>query len=281
MYVYVMYDKVGNVLYVGKTRDMKIRMSQHFGKEAEEWKSEVRNIKYMNCFTEIDMSIYEIYLINVLKPKYNKSLLFSGDTNLMLHYNLIDYNIKTDDLNLLSDEEKCKFRNLVIIVDDEKYNTNFYNRKKSKLKIEAVLSNKWRLNKDNEDKVLKLFYNITNIYKSRNKTEHFKNAKLAWIYYEYPEFIKKINTFKRIANFSLHKNNIDEKVQILAYLRNDFCLNKDGQLDDILSLERLIGLLKNTAIKNDKHVLLYLPSPRMRNLLTKYLNCELGGQHEK
>ena len=92
----------------------------------------------------------------------------------------VEYNIKTDDLNLLSDEERCKFRNLVIIVDDEKYNTNFYNRKKSKLKIEAVLSNKWRLNKDNEDKVLKLFYNITNIYKSRNKTEHFKNAKLEY-----------------------------------------------------------------------------------------------------
>ena len=42
MYVYVMYDKVGNVLYVGKTRDMKMRMAQHFGKEAEEWKSECK-----------------------------------------------------------------------------------------------------------------------------------------------------------------------------------------------------------------------------------------------
>ena len=52
-------------------------------------------------------------------------------------------------------------------------------------------------------------------------------------------------------------------------------------MDDILSLESLIGLLKNTAIKNDKPILLYLPSPRMRRLFIKYLNNELGGQYEK
>ena len=281
MYVYVMYNDKNEVLYVGKTINIESRMRQHFGKDAEEWKMEVKNIKYMNCFTEIDMSIYEIYLINVLKPKYNKALLFSGDTNLNLHYNLIDYNIKTGDFVLLSTEEKRKFKNLITIVDDEKYNTNFYNRKKSKSKIEAVLSNKWRLDKNNKDKVLKLFYNTTNIYKNKSKTKYFKNAKLAWIYYEYPEFINKINTFKRIANFSLHKNSLDEEVQILAYLRNDFRLNKDRQLDDILSLESLIRLLKNTAIKNDKPILLYLPSPRMRRLFIKYLNNELGGQYEE
>ena len=129
MYVYVMYNDKNEVLYVGKTINIESRMRQHFGKDAEEWKMEVKNIKYMNCFTEIDMSIYEIYLINVLKPKYNKALLFSGDTNLNLHYNLIDYNIKTGDFVLLSTEEKRKFKNLITIVDDEKYNTNFYNRK--------------------------------------------------------------------------------------------------------------------------------------------------------
>ena len=275
MYVYVMYAESNEVLYVGKTRDMKSRMNQHFGVAKESWKDDVSYIKYMNCYTEVDMSIYEIYLINKLKPKYNKSLLFSGNTNLNLHYNLIDYNISTDDLFLLSEEEKFKFKKLITIVDNESYNTNFYNRKESKLKIEGVLSNKWRLRKENEDYILKLFYNITNIYKNKSKMERFKNGKLAWMYYECPKFINEINTFKRISNFSLHKNNIDENVQILAYLRNDFCLNKEGQIDDILSLENLIKLLKNTAIKNDKYVLLYLPSPRMRNLLIKYLNNEL------
>ena len=32
MYVYVMYAENNEVLYVGKTRDMKARMNQHFGK---------------------------------------------------------------------------------------------------------------------------------------------------------------------------------------------------------------------------------------------------------
>ena len=65
MYVYVMYNDKNEVLYVGKTINIESRMRQHFGKDAEEWKMEVKNIKYMNCFTEIDMSIYEIYLIKI------------------------------------------------------------------------------------------------------------------------------------------------------------------------------------------------------------------------
>lgn len=275
MYVYVMYNKNNEVLYVGKTKNIRLRINQHFNCN-KDWKNDINHIKYMNCYTEVDMSIYEIYLINILKPRYNKSLLFSGDTNLNLHYNLTNYNIDTYYKYLLSEEEKNKFKKLITILDNETYNTNFYNKKGSKLKIEGVLSNTWSRNKENESNILKLFYNVTNIYKNKRKIEKFKNGKLAWIYYEHPKFINEINTLKRISNFSLHKNNIDEDVQILAYLRNDFYLNKDGRINNILSLKDLFELLRNTAIKNDKCVLLYLPSPRMRNLFLRYLNNELG-----
>ena len=47
MYVYVMYAESNEVLYVGKTRDMKSRMNQHFGVAKESWKEDVSYIKYL------------------------------------------------------------------------------------------------------------------------------------------------------------------------------------------------------------------------------------------
>ena len=91
-YVYVMYDENENVLYVGKTTSMKRRMYQHFKVDFEDWKLDVKYIKYMMLKTEIDMSIYEIFLINKLKPKYNTSLRFKGETSINLRYTLIPYN---------------------------------------------------------------------------------------------------------------------------------------------------------------------------------------------
>ena len=72
MFVYVMYDKDDQVLYVGKTKDMYNRMSQHFGVCREDWKDEVYKMKVAKFNNEVDMSIAEIYFINKFRPKYNK-----------------------------------------------------------------------------------------------------------------------------------------------------------------------------------------------------------------
>lgn len=49
MYVYVMYDENETVLYVGETKDMKMRMTQYFKFNNEDWKDDVTNIKYITC----------------------------------------------------------------------------------------------------------------------------------------------------------------------------------------------------------------------------------------
>ena len=97
---------------------------------------------------------------------------------------------------------------------------------------------------------------------------------MLWDFYEYPNFIVNVKTFKRISNFSLIKNNIDDSVRFLAYIKNDFYLDNNRRIDEELSLSNLIHLLKNSCLKNNKELLLYLPSERMRNLLNKYLNNE-------
>lgn len=275
MYVYVMYDKNDVALYVGKTKDIKRRVYQHFNTDVESWKSDVSKIKYLNCITEVDMSIYEIYLINKLSPKYNKSLVFSDDTNLILPYTLVEYNTNLDSTSLLSNEEKIRFRELITIIDDSRYNKNFYNKNDYTSYGDYILSKNWVEKIENKDNILRLFYNLTYIYKNKYMYgEEFKGGKMLWDFYEYPNFIVNVKTFKRISNFSLIKNNIDDSVRFLAYIKNDFYLDNNRRIDEELSLSNLIHLLKNSCLKNNKELLLYLPSERMRNLLNKYLNNE-------
>ena len=275
MYVYVMYDKNDVALYVGKTKDIKRRVYQHFNTDIESWKSDVSKIKYLNCITEVDMSIYEIYLINKLSPKYNKSLVFSDDTNLILPYTLVEYNANLDSTSLLSNEEKIRFRELITIIDDSRYNKNFYNKNDYTSYGDYILSKNWVEKIENKDNILRLFYNLTYIYKNKYMYgEEFKGGKMLWDFYEYPNFIVNVKTFKRISNFSLIKNNIDDSVRFLAYIKNDFYLDNNRRIDEELSLSNLIHLLKNSCLKNNKELLLYLPSERMRNLLNKYLNNE-------
>ena len=60
----------------------------------------------------------------------------------------------------------------------------------------------------------------------------------------------------------------------------DLCLHfgtPDSYIDDRMSLMKLINIIRHSAIQNNETVYAYIPSSRMRDLLTKYLNNELRG----
>jgi len=76
-YIYVFYDNKDTVLYVGKTFTLKHRFYQH--KKTKDWWIEVSKIEYAICEKSFMVDIYEIYYINLLKPKYN-----AKDTNITI-----------------------------------------------------------------------------------------------------------------------------------------------------------------------------------------------------
>jgi predicted GIY-YIG superfamily endonuclease len=59
-YVYRFKDKEDNVIYVGRTHDLNQRFKQH-----EHLTDSVTNIEYIECLSETDMVIKEIYYINL------------------------------------------------------------------------------------------------------------------------------------------------------------------------------------------------------------------------
>ncbi|THV61468.1 excinuclease ABC subunit UvrC [Flagellimonas alvinocaridis] len=74
--VYQFYDKEGKILYVGKAKDLKKRVSSYFNKKQEYGKTRVlvkkiHSIKHIVVATESDALLLENNLIKKLLPRYN------------------------------------------------------------------------------------------------------------------------------------------------------------------------------------------------------------------
>lgn len=81
---YQFYDQEGNIIYVGKAKNLKNRVSSYFHKEVDRFKtkilvSKIWNITYTVVNTEEDALLLENSLIKKFKPKYN-ILLKDGKT---------------------------------------------------------------------------------------------------------------------------------------------------------------------------------------------------------
>lgn len=75
-YIYKMYDENEELLYIGKTTNIRNRIKQHFSKdtiEKQPWKEDVFRVEYFELYTKVDMDIAELYLIATERPKYNES----------------------------------------------------------------------------------------------------------------------------------------------------------------------------------------------------------------
>ena len=78
--VYLMKDDAGNVLYVGKAKNLRSRTSHYFNKEAAidlrtcELVKHIRDIDFIPCESEVDALLREARLVKDLRPKFNKDL---------------------------------------------------------------------------------------------------------------------------------------------------------------------------------------------------------------
>lgn len=155
-YVYRFLDKDFNVIYVGRTLNIKSRMNSHFGSGGHLPSSvyqKVVRIDYMETKTQGDMKIKELYYISKYQPKYNT--VDKGTVSIQLdELQDVWVSFKKDDVvkEMLDTEELIKSgkeknrllskKNRKLLMDNERMS-----REKSKLKstIEAVRSEKDKL----------------------------------------------------------------------------------------------------------------------------------------
>lgn len=78
--VYLMKDSNGNIIYVGKSKNLKKRVGQYFSNKKQEWSKiiklvqGIRDIEYIVTDTEFDALLLECRLIKELKPMYNSQM---------------------------------------------------------------------------------------------------------------------------------------------------------------------------------------------------------------
>ena len=75
--VYIMHDKTGKIIYIGKAKALKNRVSQYFGSEKNHDKkvrqmvSNVEDFEYILTDSEFEALVLECSLIKQHTPKYN------------------------------------------------------------------------------------------------------------------------------------------------------------------------------------------------------------------
>ncbi|MDA8745354.1 excinuclease ABC subunit UvrC [Rubripirellula amarantea] len=78
--IYLMKDVAGVVIYVGKAKNLRSRASSYFLKAAAEdartanWVTEIADIEFIECESEVDALLMESRLIKDIQPKHNKDL---------------------------------------------------------------------------------------------------------------------------------------------------------------------------------------------------------------
>ncbi len=78
--VYLMKDRAGVVIYVGKAKNLRNRASSYFHRAAAEerrtadWVTDIADIDYLECATEVDALLTESRLIKDIQPKHNRDL---------------------------------------------------------------------------------------------------------------------------------------------------------------------------------------------------------------
>jgi|GEM_PF-7134348 len=109
MFLYRLCDKNGIILYIGKTKSINNRISQH---RRNKKFTDIDYVEYIEIENISDIEILEIYMINHYKPKFNKEFSKGKDsTNFVLPENFdnIKWSYMVWDINKIKQEalKKC------------------------------------------------------------------------------------------------------------------------------------------------------------------------------
>lgn len=145
MFVYLFLNHKKEILYVGKTDNLKRRMSQHFTKNAHlpaDCYDETYDVVVLPFLKEVDMTTTEIMFINAFSPKYNKALKTKKYEHIHINQeNYKSFTISAFTGNVLYDKK------ILLLLDV----LNLQRKKQQVIKNIALYANKNALHFENND----------------------------------------------------------------------------------------------------------------------------------
>ncbi len=279
-YVYKFLNKNNVVVYVGKTTDLYYCILTHRYLD-----DQVTTIKYIECKSEAEMIWKKIYYTNLYYNSLSKNIndVYQGgqieDINLADNWKpyFIGNKILCDDMYIIEHYNKYvinvppyNYKSLIHILEHKKLN----NIGKDKYS----LSQKWFATHKDDGIVDQLRKNVCNYFRNLVPCckENSLNNNLWTTYLEFKNFIKgKGYTKAFVAVNSLPNNDYTNRVY-LAYLANSFYpvgKQADFQIsEEQYALMELLQFMFQSALSINKEIWIYIPSSRMRNLLTQWID---------
>lgn len=150
-YVYKYIDThTDECLYIGKTNDLCKRHASHLSSKKEHWCNRDLRLEYIKLPDKLNMDFYEVYLINKLLPKYNKTS--KGEMN-------IDY-INFSYKEIFKEYSKEEFKNQLAKKNNGIYINCNINKKTVDMLAKIQEKYNWEFSCSNSRKEIKLTYKV-------------------------------------------------------------------------------------------------------------------------
>lgn len=235
------------------------------------------------------MWLFPLDILKTFESVYILTFLFSSSTmagyliknDIPFNYYHVENGLFADGSKAVTAEEKDRFRDLIEIYDGE-LNANWL-KSPNKKKEKYSMSQSWfkKGHRDEIDTLRKNAYNYV-----RNKCNARKEDVLWTSFKDYANALAsdKMTCSKHKGNWIAWNTKATNKYSdktVLVYLLNvfpipvikDYLENDQFKYnEDDYALSALLQWIWRSAIRNGKKVKIYIPSPRMRQLLTDWLN---------
>lgn len=236
------------------------------------------------------MWLFQLDVLKAFESVYILTFLFSS--SIMAGY-LINNDVSFDFCHVengsfadgykrVTQEEKASFKELIEIYEGS-YNDNWHGKIRKKDE-RFLMSQNWFGNRSNSGRVNQLRNNAYNFV--RNKCKAHKEDVLWTSYKDYAGALTsdKLTYQSRKSNWLAWNTKATNQYSdrtVLVYLLNVFpnplfknYLENDNFKfnEDDYALSALLQWIWRSAIRNGKKVTIYIPAPRMRQLLTDWLN---------
>jgi hypothetical protein len=279
-YVYRFINDKGEIVYVGRTRNLHRRFLSH-----PHLLNDIVKIEYIECGTEAEMVWKEIYYINLFynKSSTNVSDVYSNKNMKDLHLNDIWLNYDVDFRNtyqLVATKEK--YEKFVVNVPKYNYHALIHIIEHEKLnnigKNEYAISQQWFYKHLEDGGVDKLRKNVINFFKNLTpKGIYNKCFNNSWTTYnEFKNYIKGKGFTKSFIPLGQDSGkNLSDRIY-LAYLANNFYPVSNTSNFEIsesqYALSEMLQFIWRSAIREGKEIWIYIPSVRMRELLKYWID---------
>lgn len=266
MYVYMFLNNEEEVIYVGKSKNLNNRLIQHFEYSKDIWKKEVEFIEIYEFEDGATMGIYEIYLIDKFKPKYNKNDKYLNTNSKLILPNINPkYKINVNHIKEHLDFKKQNLLNNNLFNKEDLSNRYIILLPKNK---KFIISNKHCLENHDIDFLNKKIANIVkNIFKG-----HTRDSFAYTISYVNKNIIdSKILNDKKYLHYKSYSN-----AYVLFYL-SDFNSENKG---NILSEDCLFNVLNfmniNKTVDNNGNTYLYVATENVYLQLINYFGEKIN-----